>query len=73
MGKITFTDYPFQINWNCVDQLISVSEDIRKYVTENFRVNKKITIVIPNGVDMEKWNFIQRSHGFPDIYCILNR
>jgi len=63
-----FTNYPSQVNWSCVDRLIFVAEDIRKYVTENFGVNKEITIVIPNGVDMGKWTFKQRSPGFKVAY-----
>lgn len=63
-----FTNYPSQVNWSCVDRLIFVAEDIRKYVIENFKVNKEITVVIPNGIDMDKWSFKQRSLGFKVAY-----
>lgn len=63
-----FTYYPAQVNWDCVDKLIFVSEDICKYVTEHSKVNKENTIVIPNGVDMSKWSFKQRNSGFNVAY-----
>jgi glycosyltransferase involved in cell wall biosynthesis len=63
-----FTYYPSQVNWNYVDRLIFVSEDIRKYVIEHYKVNTNITIVIPNGVDLAKWEFKQRCHGFNVAY-----
>jgi len=63
-----FTNYPSQVNWSCVDRLIFVSEEIQKYVIENFKINKDITILIPNGVDIDKWSFNQRSVGFKVAY-----
>jgi glycosyltransferase involved in cell wall biosynthesis/2-polyprenyl-3-methyl-5-hydroxy-6-metoxy-1,4-benzoquinol methylase len=63
-----FTYYPAQVNWDCVDKLIFVSEDIRKYVIEHYKVIKENTIVIPNGVDMSKWSFKQRDSGFNVAY-----
>ncbi|QNU66876.1 glycosyltransferase [Ruminiclostridium herbifermentans] len=63
-----FTYYPAQVNWECVDKLIFVSEDIQKYVIEHFKVNKGNTIVIPNGVDMSKWSYKQREPGFNVAY-----
>lgn len=63
-----FTYYPSRVNWDCVDRLIFVSEDIRKYVIEHFKVSKEITVVIPNGVDLTKWEFKQRCHGFNVAY-----
>ncbi len=63
-----FTYYPNQVNWDCVDKLIFVSEDICKYVIEHSKVNKENTIVIPNGVDMSKWSFKQRNPGFNVAY-----
>lgn len=63
-----FTRYPARVNWSCVDKLIFVSEDIREYVTSNFRINKDITAVIPNGVDMNKYTFKERAPGFNIAY-----
>lgn len=63
-----FTGFPAQVNWNYVDRLVFVSNHIRDYVIENFRLNKKIARVIPNGVDPNKWTFEQRSPGFKVAY-----
>lgn len=63
-----FTYYPSQVNWGCVDRLIFVSEDIQNYVIEHYKVNKEITMVIPNGVDLGKWTFKQRNSGFNVAY-----
>lgn len=63
-----FTNYPAQVNWNRVDRLIFISETIRKYVIDNFKIDKNITIVIPNGVNMSKYSFRQGSHGFNVAY-----
>ncbi len=64
-----FTGYPAQVNWSYTDRLVFVSEDIQKYVLENFKVSKEITFVIPNGVDIDKWCFKQRSAGFKVAYA----
>jgi 2-polyprenyl-3-methyl-5-hydroxy-6-metoxy-1,4-benzoquinol methylase/glycosyltransferase involved in cell wall biosynthesis len=63
-----FTNYPSQVNWSCVDRLIFVSEHIQKYVAENFKIDEEITIVIPNGVDINKCCFNKRSFGFKVAY-----
>ncbi len=63
-----FTGYPAQVNWNCVDQLVFVAEHIQKLVTENLKVPKENTVTIPNGVDMDKWTYKERSPGFKVAY-----
>ncbi|OPX43748.1 glycosyl transferases group 1 [Ruminiclostridium hungatei] len=63
-----FSNYPSKVNWNRVDKLVFVSEDIRKYVIEHFKIRKDITAVIPNGVDMEKTNYSQKKPGFNVAY-----
>ncbi|HEX2925537.1 MAG TPA: methyltransferase domain-containing protein [Ruminiclostridium sp.] len=63
-----FTNYPAKVNWNCVDRLIFVSETIRRYVIDTFGIDEGATAVIPNGVDMSKYNFRQRSPGFNVAY-----
>ncbi|HEX2925703.1 MAG TPA: methyltransferase domain-containing protein [Ruminiclostridium sp.] len=63
-----FTNYPSLVNWGNVDKLIFVSKDIQKYVIENFAINKEITTVIPNGLDIEKFVFSQRNPGFNIAY-----
>lgn len=63
-----FTNYPSRVNWENVHRLIFVSEDIRKYVIEHFKINKENTIVIPNGVDIEKAIYLQKKPGFNIAY-----
>ncbi|MDF2987374.1 MAG: glycosyltransferase [Eubacterium sp.] len=63
-----FTDYPAQVNWDNVDKLVFVSEGLQKYTVENFKINKEITAVIPNGINIQKWRFRQRHSGFNVAY-----
>lgn len=63
-----FTYYPSRVNWCNVDKLIFVSNDIQKYVTENFKIKKEITAVIPNGVNLVNLTYRQRSPGFKVAY-----
>jgi glycosyltransferase involved in cell wall biosynthesis len=63
-----FTFYPSQVNWNFIDRLIFISGSIQSHVIETFKVNKEITCVIPNGVDMDKWTFNQRNPGLKVAY-----
>jgi glycosyltransferase involved in cell wall biosynthesis len=63
-----FTSYPSLVNWANADKLIFVSEHLQKYVTENYGINMDKTIVIPCGVDMEKWTFKERNPGFNIAY-----
>jgi len=63
-----FTNYPSGVDWSCVDKLIFVSQDIREYVTGKFKVNREITAVIPNGLDMDKYTFKERTAGFNIAY-----
>ncbi len=63
-----FAGYPFQVNWEYVDLLVFVSENIRKYVIDSFGIRREITAVIPNGIDMAKWSFRQREAGFKAAY-----
>jgi len=46
-----FTDYPANVAWENVDRIIFVAEHIKNFVVENFRIDEKKTIVIPNGID----------------------
>lgn len=63
-----FTGYPAQVNWSCIDQLVFVAEHIQKFVTENYKVHRENTIVIPNGVDKVKWTYKERKPGFKVAY-----
>lgn len=63
-----FTSYPARVNWKNVDRLIFVSDYIRNYVTVTFKINPEITTVIPNGVQVEKLNFRERTAGYKVAY-----
>ncbi|WBW96610.1 glycosyltransferase [Oceanirhabdus sp. W0125-5] len=57
-----------QVNWDNVDKLIFVAEHIRNNVLSKVSINKDKTIVIPNGVDLDKCNFKDREKGFNIAY-----
>lgn len=59
-----FTQYPLLVNWQCVKHLIFVSKNIQNYVVDHFGINKDITTVIPNGIDMSRWIYRNRENGF---------
>jgi len=61
------------VDWNLVDHLIFVSDHIRRKIIGegdvfepgNYRFPDKLPIhVIPNGVDLDKWTFKKREHGY---------
>lgn len=64
-----FTNYPVQVYWNNVDKLIFVAEHLQKYVIDSCKINKEKTIVIPCGVNMDKWTFQERSPGYAIAYA----
>lgn len=64
-----FTNYIFQVNWENVDKIIFVAKHIMDYV--NNKLNNVIyskSIVIPNGIDMIKFNFKKRIKGYNLAY-----
>ncbi|MDI6617557.1 MAG: FkbM family methyltransferase [Clostridiales bacterium] len=63
-----FTTYPQNVNWNYVDKIIFVSDGIRNYVTEKFNLDRDKTLVIPNGIDIDKYTFNKRKPGFNIAY-----
>ncbi|MBZ9686405.1 glycosyltransferase [Clostridium estertheticum] len=63
-----FTDYPANVDWGNVDKIIFVAEHIKNFVIENFSIDEEKTIVIPNGIDDEKWTFAERRPGFNIAY-----
>ncbi len=50
-----FTDLPRQINWSVVDQLVFVSQGVREIFAERFPHVDVSNVVIPNGVDMDRF------------------
>lgn len=64
-----FTEYPKQVKWENIDKVIFVAEHIRQFVLENVpALKKKQTMVIPNGVDIEKYTYKERKPGFNIAY-----
>ncbi|TGB00739.1 FkbM family methyltransferase [Halobacillus salinus] len=60
-----FTNYVRRVNWKVVDQVIFVAEHIRQYaVTHTPGLLREQTVVIPNGIKMEKHAFKERTEGF---------
>ncbi|MCY6958700.1 glycosyltransferase [Clostridium brassicae] len=60
----SFTDSIYKVNWSNVDKLIFVANSIRDIVLSKIKINKEKTIVIPNGVDLERYTFKERMDGF---------
>ena len=53
-----------QVNWESVDDLVFVSEHLKNDFLSRFPAAKAANYhVIPNGIDLSKWNFRKRSHG----------
>ncbi|MGV8980203.1 glycosyltransferase [Clostridium sp.] len=63
-----FTDYPTQVIFENVDKVIFVGEHIMNFAIDNFNLNKEKLMVIPNGIDCEKWSFANRQMGFNIAY-----
>lgn len=64
-----FTPYPTLVKWENVDCTIFVSEHIRATVLKGTSMDMKKTIVIPNGVNLSKYNFKERESGFNIAYA----
>ncbi|GMA50032.1 hypothetical protein GCM10025857_13890 [Alicyclobacillus contaminans] len=64
-----FTSYIYQVNWNAVDRVIFVGQHIRDYVLGHVRqLRAHQCHVIPNGIQMDRYTFRQRSPGFKIAY-----
>lgn len=64
-----FTDYITQVNWSNVDKLICVGEFIRNLVLKKTDIDKEKTDIIPNGIDIDKYNYKERGKGFNIAYA----
>ncbi|WMJ81122.1 glycosyltransferase [Clostridium sp. MB40-C1] len=60
----SFTDSIYKVNWDNVDKLIFVANSIRDIVLSKINLNEEKTIVIPNGVDLDRYTFKNREDGF---------
>lgn len=64
-----FTDFHKQVHWENVDRLIFVAEHIRNFIVKNnCNIKYDQTIVIPNGININKYTFKQRKQGFNIAY-----
>lgn len=64
-----FTDWPPQVQWQNVNLVIFVANFIRDFVVENApSLKTSQTIVIPNGIDTDKYTFAKRKPGFNIAY-----
>lgn len=64
-----FTEYIHKINWEAFDGVIFVAEHIRKYVLGQVgNLCKEKTRVIPNGIDLKKYEYKKRTPGFNIAY-----
>ena len=50
------TEFPFNILTNWGERSIAVSEDLKEYLTENYKVPREKISVTINGIDIEKFN-----------------
>lgn len=64
-----FTDYIHQVNWQNIDKLIFVAQHIRKVVLESEKtLQESQTCVIPNGVDVSRYQFARHKPGYNIAY-----
>jgi Glycosyltransferase len=63
-----FTEYPSNVNWENVDKVIFVGKNIRDFVIDVYKLDESKAVVIPNGVDINKYNFREREPGFNIAY-----
>lgn len=50
-----FTDLPARVDWNKIDKLVFVSKVVHDYCLQKFNIRPDICTVIPNGVDVNKF------------------
>ncbi|PLV59321.1 glycosyltransferase [Thermotoga sp. KOL6] len=60
-----FTDIPFMINWNNVDELVFVSQFMKDILEmRGLNLQKVSWRVIYNGIDLKRFQFIPRQKGY---------
>lgn len=65
-----FTSYPSLVRWENVDQTIFVAEHIRNTLLKQAPLlNREKTVVIPNGVNTDKFYYRKREGGFNIAYA----
>jgi Glycosyltransferase len=63
-----FTEYPANVKWENVDKIIFVGKNIRDFVIDVYKLDENKAVIIPNGIDINKYNFIEREPGFNIAY-----
>lgn len=63
-----FTNYPREVSWENVDKIIFVSEHIRDFLIEKLQLDKSKTIIMPNGINTDRWTYSEREPGFRIAY-----
>jgi glycosyltransferase involved in cell wall biosynthesis len=63
-----FAGYPARVNWSVVDTIVFVSPGIQEYTVNKYKIDRQKTQVIPNGIDLNKYSFQKRNHGFRIAY-----
>lgn len=63
-----FDLYLNNIDWNAIDKIIFVSERIKRIVLEKYNIDNKKAIVIPNGIDTNKYKYRDGNDGFNIAY-----
>lgn len=68
-----FTNYINKVNWSNVDKTIFVAEHIKEIVLDQLEgINiKNKSVVIPNGLSTNKFNYRRRTHGYNLAYVGL--
>jgi glycosyltransferase involved in cell wall biosynthesis len=60
-----FEPYPFLINWENVDKVVFVSNFMKEVLEDRkIKISSEKSKVIYNGVDLDRFDFIQRENGY---------
>lgn len=65
-----FTDYPLKVNWKNVDRLLIVSDHLKILLKQRISNIEQLTAitVLKNGVNLEKFQYKERTPGFNIAY-----
>lgn len=65
---------PFEARtYRVADKIIAVSADTRRVLVEQYRIPSDKVVVIPNGVDQQKFHPLEHVERFPDSILYLGR
>lgn len=63
-----FTHYPSLVNFNAVDKLIVVADFIKENISKKIDFDKDKIVVIPNGINLDKYTFVNKTDGYDIAY-----